>query len=105
MVVVRLVIVVVALLAGTARAEDARVVAARTAYDELDFARVLSTLAPAFAGAISDHDRAAALRLAGCAHMVLDERDAAVASFRASFAIEPDAALEPRLASSPDARS
>ncbi|MEO8552658.1 MAG: hypothetical protein ABI678_21925 [Kofleriaceae bacterium] len=90
--------------ATPASADDARLVAARIAYDNLEQGHVLELLAPALAGSLADHDRASALRLAGCAHMVLGDRPAAVASFRASFAIEPDAALEPQIAS-PDARS
>jgi len=101
----RVAILVLAVLhAIPAAAEDARIAAARTAYDELQQERVLELLAPALAGPLSDHDRAAALRLAGCAHMVLGDRDAAVETFKRSFALEPDAALEPQLAS-PDARS
>src|SRR5262249_32907289 len=70
----------------------------------LQQARVLEVLEPVLAGPLSRHDRASALRLAGCAHMVLGHRDAAIARFRESFALEPDASLEPQLAS-PNARS
>lgn len=92
--------------AGAAQAEDRGVAAARAAYEAQDQQRTLALLTPLLAAkALDDHDRAAALRLAGCAHMVLEDRPAAVAAFRASFALEPDAALEPPLASSIDARS
>lgn len=100
-------LVVVAVIAAPLRpahAEDARVAAARTAYEAQEQERTLSVLAPATLAALGDHDRAAALRLIGCAHMVLGERDAAITAFRESFALEPDAALEADLAS-PDARS
>ena len=100
----RVAIIVLAVLhAMPVAAEDARLAAARTAYDELQQERVLALLEPALAGTLSDHDRAAALRLEGCAHMVLGDPAAAKESFKRSFAIEPDAALEPQLAS-PDAR-
>jgi hypothetical protein len=98
--------VAVVTAASTAEAEDRRVVAARAAYEAQDQQRTLSLLALLLAGTtLDDHDRAAALRLAGCAHMVLEDRAAAIAAFRASFALEPDAALEPPLAASIDARS
>jgi hypothetical protein len=96
----------VVIAAGTAQAEARGVAAARAAYEAQDQQRTLALLAPLLASAtLDDHDRATALRLAGCAHMVLEDRPAAVAAFRASFAFEPDAALEPPLASSIDARS
>src|SRR5262245_1766126 len=102
----RLCIVVGVLVAGgVARAEDSRIIAARAEYDDLHQRRVLELLAPVLAGPLTVHDRAAALRLAGCAHLVLREHDAAEQMFERSFALEPDAALEPQLASSPDARS
>jgi hypothetical protein len=91
------------LLAGAARAEDARLATARVAYQEQDQERTLEVLTPALPQ-LDVRDRAAALRLIGCAHMVLGDRAAAIAAFRDSFALEPDAALEPQLAS-PDARN
>ncbi len=100
----RLLVLLVVTLACPAYAEDTRVGAARIAYDNLEQAHVLEILAPVLAGTLADRDRAAALRLAGCASMVLGDRASAIKSFRASFALEPDAALEPSIAS-PDARS
>lgn len=100
----RFLVLVILTIACPVYAEDARLGAARVAYDNLEQAHVLEILASALAGTLSDHDHASALRLAGCSSMVLGDRPSAIASFRASFAIEPDAALEPSIAS-PDARS
>src|SRR5262249_54466330 len=77
--------------------------AARKAYASQDQERTIAIVTPVLAQ-LDDHDRAAAFRLLGCAHMVLRDRPAAIAAFRASFALEPDTMLEPQLAS-PDARS
>jgi hypothetical protein len=77
---------------------------ARAAYDNLEQQRVVEMLPPPTIAKLGDRERASALRLLGCAHMVLGDRIAAIASFRESFALEPDAALEPGIAS-PDARS
>ncbi|HEV7556166.1 MAG TPA: hypothetical protein VGO00_11950, partial [Kofleriaceae bacterium] len=102
----RAVVIAIVILIGSrhAAAEDARVTAARSAYDAGKQEITLQLLAPVLAGRLDDHERAAALRLAGCAEMVLGHRAEAIARFQASFALEPDAALEPKLASSPDAR-
>jgi len=43
--------------------------------------------------------------LKGGAHLALGHREDAVAAFIASFEFEPDAALEPQIEASPDARS
>jgi len=102
---VRAVIAIVVLIGSRhAAAEDARVTSARSAYDAGRQEITLQLLAPVLAGSLDDHARAAALRLAGCAEMVLGHRTEAIARFKESFALEPEAALEPKLASSPDAR-
>lgn len=96
---------VVAVWSTRAFAEDRRITEARAAYQAQEPDRTATLLTPLLATtSLDEGDRAAALRLAGCAHMVLGERAAAIARFRESFALEPDAALEPSLASSPDAR-
>ena len=100
-----LVAMLVLLAAPMARAEDARIAAARKAYDNLEQAHAIEVLDGALSTTLSDHDRAAALRLKGASQMVLRQREAAIAAFIASFALEPDAALEPQIAVSPDARS
>ncbi len=92
------------ILAGSAHAEDARVATARAAYDRGEQERTIELVTPLLS-TLGDRDRATALRLLGCAQMVLGDRAGAIAAFRRSFTLEPDAALEPRLGSSPDARS
>lgn len=99
--------VVVAIAAPSLARADARseppLAAALAAYQAQDYARAIAILTPELA-TLDEHDHAAALRLIGCAHTVDGDRDAAIAAFRASFALEADAALEAALAS-PDTRS
>jgi hypothetical protein len=92
--------------ARDAAAEDARVHAAREAYIAQQLERTIELVDGVLTmTTLDEHDRASALRLAGCAYMVLGDRTTAVAKFRESFGLEPDASLERHLASSPDARS
>src|SRR5262245_16428771 len=92
-----LVFALVLVAARTARAEDARIAAARAAYFNGDHDKTVAALTPILPS-LREPERARALRLIGCAHMVLGDRPAAIRAFRESFALEADAALDPDLA-------
>jgi hypothetical protein len=90
-----LVVVVVALLPHLAAAENPNLIAARQQYQAGEQERALAILSPLLTSTtLDEHERASALRLAGCAESVLGHEDAALARFVAAFAFEPDEPLE-----------
>jgi len=95
-------IVVLVCIGRDARAEDRRILDARTAFEAQEQEKAIALLAPVLTDtSLDDHARATALRLDGCAELVLGNKDAAIARFTESFALEPDSPLEPDLAQSP----
>jgi hypothetical protein len=93
-----LLVIGLALLPRLARAEDPRLAQARVEFEAGEQERTLSLLAPLLAGTtLDDHEHASALRLAGCAEMVLGHEPAAIARFEEAFKYEPDEPLEHKL--------
>jgi len=88
-------VVVLVLVPHFAAAENPGLAAARQQYQAGEQERALALLSPLIAGVtLDEHERASALRLAGCAESVLGHEDAALARFEAAFVFEPDEPLE-----------
>lgn len=87
--------VAIAVLVSSVAIARADISAAKTAWNDAEYERVVETTTVALAGTLPDGERVEALRLLGFALVILNRAPEAEAAFARIFSIAPDFALPP----------